>query len=166
MTKRQMIYARFEAFEEQLAHCYFLLHERFIANARLAKFWAETAMEELQHSSMLRFCRERGFMAEVDIDYEVAEHVEQLLETVKGLATDPEVSVDESFYAALLMEASELDDVYGKLTAGLAKDHRVLFDAIQASLRSHHATFAEAAAEFSGDRSLAEAFRNLGRKPS
>src|SRR5688572_8402284 len=63
MTKRQMIYAKFEGFEEQLAHCYFVLHERFIANPPLAKFWANTAMEELQHSSILRFCRERGLMA-------------------------------------------------------------------------------------------------------
>src|SRR5947209_3053407 len=63
MAKREMIYAKFEALEEQLAHCYFQLHTHFIVNPPLAKVWAETAMEELQHSSMLRFCRERGFMA-------------------------------------------------------------------------------------------------------
>ena len=64
MTKRQLLYAKFEAVEEQLAHCYFLLHERFISNPPLAKFWAETAIDELQHQSMLRFCRERGLMAD------------------------------------------------------------------------------------------------------
>src|SRR2546427_6197231 len=47
-NRRSMIYAKFEVFEEQLAHCYFMLHERFIANPPLAKFWAETAMDELQ----------------------------------------------------------------------------------------------------------------------
>jgi len=166
MAKREMTYAKFEALEEQLAHCYFQLHEHFIANPRLAKVWAETAMEELQHSSMLRFCRERGFMADVDIDFTTAENVEELLDTVKGIATDPDVSVDEAFYAALLMESSEMEEVYEQLTSALAKNHRLLFDAIQASLRSHHSTFAEAAEQFSRDRGLAEAFRNLGRKVS
>src|SRR5215813_8184753 len=65
MTKSQTVYSKFEKFEEQLAHCYFLLHERFIANPRLAKFWAETAIDELQHQSILRFCRARGLMADV-----------------------------------------------------------------------------------------------------
>jgi hypothetical protein len=166
MTKRQLVYARFEAVEEELAHCYFLLHEHFIANPPLAKFWVETAMEELQHHSILRFCRERGLMAEIEIDSETTEHVQQLLDTVAGIASDPDVSVEEAFYAALLIESSGLEDVYEKLISALAKDHRLLFDAIQASLRSHHASFAAAAAEFSCDRGIAEAFRNLGRRVS
>jgi hypothetical protein len=161
-----MIYARFEGFEEQLAHCYFMLHERFIANPPLAKFWAETAMEELQHSSILRFCRERSLLADMDIDYKTTDHVEELLDTVKGIVADPEVSVDEAFYASLLMESSELEDVYEKLIGPLAKDHRLLFDAIHASLRSHHEGFADAAEKFCGDRGFAEAFRNMGRKVS
>jgi hypothetical protein len=161
MTKREAIYARFETFEEQLAHCYFLLHERFIANPPLAKFWAEAAMDELQHCSILRFCRDRGFMADLNIDSKTADHVDQLLETVKGIATDPEVSIDEAFYASLLMESSEMDEVYGKLTSGLAKDHPLLYEAIHTSLRSHHGAFADAVEQFSGDRGFVEAFRNL-----
>ncbi len=85
MAKRNATYARFEALEERLAHCYFLLHERFIKNPPLAKFWAEAAMEELQHFSILRFCRERGVMAEVDVDLEAANNVEELLDTVKSI---------------------------------------------------------------------------------
>ena len=53
MAKRGVIYAKFEAFGEQLAHCYFLLQERFIAEPVLSRFWAEAALEELQHHSML-----------------------------------------------------------------------------------------------------------------
>jgi hypothetical protein len=166
MTKREMIYTRFEGFEEQLAHCYFMLHERFIANPPLARFWVEAAMDELQHCSILRFCRERGLMADIHIDPNVAEHVEQLLNTVKGLATDPEVSIDEAFYASLLMESSELDGMYERLTADLAKNHPLLFEAIHASLRSHHSAFADAVEEFSGDRGFVEAFKNLGRNVS
>ena len=166
MTKREMIYAKFEGFEEQLAHCYFVLHERFIANPPLARFWAESAMDELQHQSILRFCRERGLMADVDLDASTAEHVEQLLETVKGIAEDPEVTVDEAFYASLLMESSEMDDVYEKLTRALGKDHPLLYEAIHASLRSHHASFADAVEQFSGDQGFVEAFKNLRRAVS
>ena len=166
MTQRETLYAKFEGFEEQIAHCYFLLHERFIANRPLARFWAEAAMDELQHCSILRFCRERGLMADVKIEARVAEHVEQLLDTVRGLAADPEVSVEEAFYASLLMESSELDETYEKLTAGVAKDHPLLYEAIHASLRSHHGAFADAAEKFSGDAGFAEAFKNLGRAAS
>jgi hypothetical protein len=163
MTKTKGIYARFEGFEEQLAHCYFLLHERFIANPQLARFWAESAMEELEHFSMLRFCREKGLMSEIELDVEVADHVEQLLETTKGIVSDPEVSIDEAFYASLLMESSELDEIYEKLIRTLAKDHHLLYDAIRASLRSHHDRFADGAELYCGDASFAEAFRMLGR---
>jgi hypothetical protein len=164
MTKDQATYAKFEALEEQLAHCYFMLHERFIADPPLAKFWAETAMDELQHHSILKFCREHEVMTVADIGFDTIEHVEQLLETVKGIVSDPDVSVEEGFYAALLMESSEMDDVYKQLTRGLAKDHRLLYAAIQNSLRSHHAGFTEAAEEFCRDRGIAEAFRNLDRR--
>jgi hypothetical protein len=163
MTKRQLLYAKFEAVEEQLAHCYFLLHERFISNPPLAKFWAETAIDELQHQSTLRFCRERGLMADIDVDMKITGRIEDLLDTVKGIVSDHDVSVDEAFYAALLMESSELEDIYEKLTRSLAKDHPLLLDAIEANLRSHHLAFADAVEKFSGDRGLAEAFRNLGK---
>jgi len=62
MAKRNATYARFEALEERLAHCYFLLHERFTANPPLARFWMDAALDELQHSSILKYCRDRGLM--------------------------------------------------------------------------------------------------------
>ena len=166
MTKLESIYTKFEGFEEQLAHCYFLLHERFIANPPLARFWAEAAMDELQHCSILRFCREYGPMVDGKIDPTTAVHVEELLDTVKGLAADPEVSIDEAFYASLLMESSEMEETYEKLTAGLAKSHPLLFEAIHAGLRAHHGSFADAVEQFSGDRGFVEAFRNLQRSVS
>lgn len=163
MTKNEMTYAKFEAFEEQLAHCYFKLHERFIANPPLAKFWAEAAIEELQHHSILRFCRERGVMVDAGIEFTTVEHVDDLLDTVKGIVNDPDVTADEAFYASLLMESSEMDEVYEKLTRALSTDHRLLSEAIQASIRSHHAMFADAAEDFCADPGIAEAFKNIGR---
>src|SRR2546427_13090919 len=96
-NRRSMIYAKFEVFEEQLAHCYFMLHVRFIANPPLAKFWAETAMDELQHYSILRFCRERRMIAEADVDLRTIERVEDLIVIRMGIVSDHEVSVNEGF---------------------------------------------------------------------
>jgi len=167
MAKRDVIYAKFETMEEQVAHCYFLLHEHFIANPPLAKFWVEAAMDELQHNSILRFCRERGLMLDLDIDHEAIEKVEELLETVKSIVSDPEVTVEEAFYASLLLETSELDDVYQKLTGALATDHPLLYQTIQASLRTHIQGFAEGAERFCADRGFVDAFRKvLGRSSS
>jgi hypothetical protein len=163
MTIKDAIYSRFEAFEEELAHCYFMLHERFIANPPVAKFWAEAAMEEMQHFSILRFCREHRLMAEVDVDSTAANHVEELLDMVKDIVSDPDGTVDEAFYAALLVESSEMDDVYEKLTRRLAENHRILYDAIRANLRSHHDRLADAAEQFCRDSGLTAAFRELGK---
>ena len=164
MTKVDAMYSKFETFEEQLAHCYFVLHERFITNPPVARFWAEVAMDELQHSAILRFCRERGLTV---TDYEVApgmiEHIDDLLDTAKDITNDPEVTIDEAFYASLLMESSELDNIYEKLTAALAKDHLLLYQAIHANLRGHYDNFADGVDEFSGDKGLAEAFRAFGK---
>jgi len=166
MTKREAIYTKFASFEEQLAHYYFLLHERFIANPPLARFWAEAAMDELQHCSILRFCLDRGLMADAIVDSKTADHVEELLETVQGLAADPDVTINEAFYASLLMESSEMEEAYEKLIAGLAKNHPLLFEAVHASLRSHHGSFVDAIERFSGDQGFIEAFRNLRRSVS
>jgi hypothetical protein len=164
MTKVDAIYTRLEALEEQLAHCYFVLQERFIANPRLAKFWAEAAMEEFQHASILRYCRERGLtVAEFEMDPDVVQYVDELLETLKGIFTDPAVTIDEAFYASLLMESSELDEIYGKLTRALEKDHPLLYQAIQSALRGHDETFAAGANDFAEDKGLAAAFRALGK---
>jgi hypothetical protein len=149
--------------EEQLAHCYFTLHERFASNPDLAAFWADTAWEEMQHSSILRYCREQGLRADDTVNINTANHVAQLLATVKRVVQNPGVTVDEAFYVSLLMESSELDDAYEKLTRPLARHHRALFEAIHASMRSHHDKFADGAMEFSANKAYAEAFRAFAR---
>jgi hypothetical protein len=163
MTRIEQLYTRFEACEKQLADCYFLLHERFIANPRLAKFWADSAMAQLEHSSIVRFCREKGLMAEMDLGFEATNHIEQLLEETKRIARKPEVTIEDAFYASLLMESSEIDEVYEKLTRPLVKDHSRLYAVVVASLRTHHDRFADGARAFCADDTFAAAFQMLGR---
>jgi hypothetical protein len=143
-----------------------LLHERFISNPPLAHFWAEAAMDELQHFSILRFCREHNVMSDVEPDVKTTQNVEELLETVKGLVADPNISIEEGFYASLLIESSELDEIYEGLLGGLEGVHPLMYQSVRASLRSHHRTFEEGAEQFCRDRGFVEAFRNMGRSVS
>ena len=167
MTKADVVYTKYEGLEERLAHSYFVLHERFISDPGVAGFWAQAALDEMQHSSLLRFCHEHSLItdedADVEADLEVAERIEDLLDTVKTIVSDPDVTVDDAFCAALLIESSEMDDMFEKLTVPLAKGHWLLYQAIRASLRGHYDKFADAAEKFCRDRSYVEAFRNLGR---
>jgi hypothetical protein len=163
MAKLDAIYAKFEALEEELARCYFLLQEKFITNPRLARFWAEAALDELQHASILRYCRQQQLFEMEPVDRGAAERVDDLLDTVKSIVSNHGVTVDDAFYAALLIESSELDDTFRKLTRPLAKNHTLLYETIRDNFQSHHDKFAEAAAEFTNDRAYVEAFRAFAR---
>jgi hypothetical protein len=161
MRQNETTYSRFEAIEAQIAHCYFLFHERFIRNPRFSQFWLEMALQEVQHSAMLRFCREHACMAEAPLNGNGSRNVEELLDVVKGVATDPDVSMDEALYASLLIESSELEDVYEKLTTAIKDHNELLYKAIQKDLQVHQNTFAEAAAEFASRPALVRAFKLL-----
>jgi hypothetical protein len=163
MTKCADIYTKFENFETHLAYCYLLLQKRFSSHPRLASFWSHAAIDELHHCSILRFCREQERMTDVDIDREVIRRIEDVLDIVRDIATDPELSIDEAFYAAFLVESSEMDDFYEEMSSVLTEAQPLLLDNIQASLRSHHEAFAVAAEEFCCNKTFAEAFRSLSK---
>src|SRR5215831_3682912 len=127
-------YGRFEGIEAQIAHCYFLFHERFKLNPRFSRFWLEMALQELQHSAILHFCREHACMAEVDINVSASRDIEQLLGVIRGVATDPNVSMDEALYASLLIESSELEVVYEKLTSALKDYNELLYKTMHKDL--------------------------------
>ena len=100
-------------------------------------------------------------MANVEPGTTTTNNIEDLLETVKAIVSDPEVTVEEAFYASLLMESSEMEEVYERLVKALEKDHPLLYQAIHASLQSHLREFREGAERFCKDRGFVEAFRNM-----
>src|SRR5262249_54126063 len=153
----QDLYAKFESLEEEVAHCYFVFHERFLFNAPLAKFWIDAALDEMQHASILRFCREHELFGRVDDAAAIAEKIDELLDALREAATKSKIGVDEAFAAALIVESSELDEAYEKLTRPLVKAHLMLYEAIQSNLRLHHYNFVEAAEQFCRDKTYAEA---------
>jgi hypothetical protein len=159
----QDLYAKFEALEEEVAHCYFVLHEQFLFNSPLAKFWLDAALDEMQHASILRFCREHELFGQVDDAAAVIRKIDELLDVLRNTACKSKISVDAAFAAALIVESSELDEAYQKLTRPLAQTHLMLHEAIQSNLRLHHYNFAEAAEQFCRDKTYADAFTSLAR---
>jgi hypothetical protein len=157
------LYEKFEALEEQVAHCYFVFHERFLSNSRLAKFWVDAALDEMQHASILRFCREHELFGRIDDAPAVAGKIDELLDILRDAARKPNITIDDVFAAALIVESSELDEAYEKLTRPLVQAHLILYEAIQSNLRLHHYNFAEAAEEFCRDKTYADAFTSLAR---
>ena len=144
----QDIYAKFEALEEEVAHCYFVFHEHFLFNSPLAKFWVDAALDEMQHASILRFCREHDLFGHIDDAETVAKKIDELLDVLRVTASKSKISVDDAFGAALIVESSELDEAYQQLTRPLVQAHLILYEAIQSNLRLHHYNFAEAAEQF------------------
>ena len=159
----QDLYAKFEALEEEVAHCYFVFHERFLSNPPLAKFWVDAALDEMQHASILRFCREHKLFGKVDDAPGVASKIDGLLDVLRDAAGKAKITVDEAFGAALVVESSELDEAYEKLTRPIVQAHLLLYEAIQSNLRLHHYNFAEAAERFCRDKTYAEAFTSLAK---
>jgi hypothetical protein len=157
------LYAKFEALEEEVAHCYFVFHKRFLANSPLAKFWIEAALDEMQHASILRFCREHKLSGNIDDADAVAMKIDELLDALRDAVGKAKITVDEAFAAALVVESSELDEAYEKLTRPLVQAHLMLYEAIQSNLRLHHYNFAEAAEQFCRDKTYASAFTGLAK---
>jgi hypothetical protein len=162
MTSKDL-YSKFEALEEEVAHCYFVFHEQFLFNSPLAKFWVDAALDEMQHASILRFCREHQLFGPVDDAEAAAKRIDELLDVLRATASKSKISIDDAFAAALIVESSELDEAYQKLTRPLVQAHLMLYEAIQSNLRLHHYNFAEAAEQFCRDKSYAEAFTSLAR---
>ena len=100
-------------------------------------------------------------MADLELGSTSTRNIEDLLETVKSIVADPSVTVEEAFYASLLIESSELEEIYERLVNGLERDHPLLYQAVHASLQSHHRGFREGAEQFCKDRGFVEAFRNM-----
>jgi hypothetical protein len=99
----------------------------------------------------------------VDDAGEVAGKIDELLDALRDAVSKAKITVDEAFAAALIVESSELDEAYEKLTRPLIQAHLMLYEAIQSNLRLHHYNFAEAAEQFCRDKTYADAFTSLAK---
>jgi hypothetical protein len=157
------IYLRFEHFERRLALTYLRLHKRFVESPPVANFWMHAALDEVQHASILRFCRDQQVFSVAGVTMESADQIDDLLASTSAVISKDDLTLREAFYAALLVEASELDDIYGQLTIALAERHPEVYATVQLQIQRHHEQFAAAADRFVGDPAYGAAFRNLSK---
>jgi hypothetical protein len=161
MTDKTEVYSRFERFERSMALTYMRMHRRYMDNHPLASFWMHAALDEVQHASILRFCRDNHAFCLEDLDAHIADRIEDLLASVSAVFGREDLTLKEGFYAALLIEASELDEVYTVLAGGLAHRFPDIYRTVQKQIDRHHEHFASAAERFIEDAAFAAAFRNL-----
>lgn len=157
------IYETFEGFEMQAADLYVVISRRFAEHARLSWFWAEMALEELEHSSMLRLCREYGLVDDDGVNDALLGSIRDVLKRAAAAGARPGLTVTEAFRLALEIESCELERAYEKLTRPLYRPYPFLQEALHQGMRDHQRRFAKAIIEFSDDPTLAEHFETLAR---
>jgi rubrerythrin len=117
MRSPQEIYRRFIEFEEQAAGIYMQMASRFShENPELASLWLDMGMEEKQHAGLLQFCLAEKLLAtELPDEAEIAT-AEQLFARLSKEATSPGLSTESAFKIAAVMETSEINTIYDRLT--------------------------------------------------
>jgi hypothetical protein len=142
------IYDGFIRLEERSADIYLELSVRFLRDSDLSWFWVEMAMEEKQHAGLLQYCRETGICAARLPDREQILRLKKLFEELETRVVDPSISVDGAFEIAMLLEASEINEIYKTLTEPIEGPWYVLRKKIDLSVANHFDKLGEAASRF------------------
>ena len=142
------IYHGFIQFEERSAALYLELAIRFFDNLELSWFWVEMAMEEKQHAGMLQHCREAGMFA---LELPGKDQIQSLNSLFRRLETKlkkPKLTLDDAFAMAIELESSEINDIYGRLTAPIEGPAHVMRKKMELSVANHFERLHEAANKF------------------
>src|SRR5688572_22608364 len=132
------VYRRFIGFEEQAAAVYLRLASRFSPeNPEVTELWLDMGMQEKQHAGLLQFCLAEELFAAKLPDNQQIQTVQSLLARLMKEASNPEVSVEESFRIALELEASEVNTIYDALTTPMHTSTYLLHRKIVTSLPDH-----------------------------
>jgi hypothetical protein len=142
------VYEGFIGFEERSASLYLELSIRFADNPALRWFWVEMAMEEKQHAGMLQHCREAGvFAGELPGDDQVR-RLDQVFKKLEARIASPDLTLDDAFDIAIRLESSEINDIYGQLTAPIQGPAHVLRKKVELSVEDHFEKLYDAARRF------------------
>jgi hypothetical protein len=142
------VYEGFIQFEERSADLYLELSVRFMDNPALRWFWVEMAMEEKQHAGMLQHCREAGLIAGDLPHQEQIQRIDNLYNKLEKRIVAPDLTLDGAFDIAIRLESSEINDVYGKLTAPIAGPDHILRKKLELSVETHFQKLYQAARTF------------------
>jgi hypothetical protein len=142
------VYEGFIRFEERSANLYLELSIRFADPPGLRWFWVEMAMEEKQHAGMLQHCSEASvFAGTLPHDGQV-HRLDQVFRELEARITAPDLTLDDAFDIAIRLESSEINDVYGQLTAPIQGPAHVLRKKVELSVEDHFEKLYEAAQRF------------------
>jgi rubrerythrin len=142
------VYDGFIALEDRSAAFYLELSVRFFDNPELSWFWVEMAMEEKQHAGMLQHCREAGVFASELPDKQQLERLNALFRRLEARLCEPKLRVDDAFEMAIELETSEINDVYGRLTAPIDGPAHVMRKKMELSVAGHFERLSQAASKF------------------
>jgi hypothetical protein len=142
------IYEEFIRFEERCAELYLELSVRFFDNPDVSWFWVEMAMEEKQHAGMLQYCREVGvFAVEVPGDEQVR-RLNRLFDRFETRLKLEKLTVDDAFGLAIELEASEINEIYSRLTAPIEGPVHILRKKMELLADRHFDRLRDAANRF------------------
>jgi len=142
------IYDGFIRFEERSAALYLELSVRFFDNPEVSWFWVEMAMEEKQHAGMLEHCREAGVFASELPGKEEIQKLTTLFRDLEARLASPQLTLDDAFGMAIELENSEINDVYGRLTAPIQGPAYVMRKKMELSEANHFDRLRKAAGKF------------------
>ena len=162
----QQLYDVFISFEERSADFYLDLSVRFMDNVELSWFWVEMAMEEKQHAGLLQYCLETGICAAQLPGREQILHLKNLFEDLDRRVADASLSLDGAFEIAMLLEGSEINEIYKALTAPIEGPWYVLRKKIALSVGNHFEKLEEAARRFGASSEIQKRLSMLSSRAS
>ena len=144
------VYRRFIDFEEQAAAILLRMASRFSPeNPELTAVWLNMAIQEKQHAGLLQFClAEELFAGTLPDDKEILS-IEALFSRLTKEASNPDLSVEESFRIAVQLEKSEVNLLYDHLTKPIHGSPYLLRRKIAISLPDHLENLLQEARRFS-----------------
>ena len=164
--KTQQIYDGFIRFEERSAEIYLELSVRFLDDIDLSWFWVEMAMEEKQHAGLLQYCRETGIFATQLPGREQILNLKALFDDLEARVTDRKLDIDGAFEIAIILESSEINDIYKNLTEPIEGPWYVLRKKIDLSVRNHFEKLEASARRFNTSPELQQRLAALSKRSS
>jgi hypothetical protein len=152
----RVLFERLADFERRVRHLYLGLGDRVTFPAEIRFFWNCMAEDEQHHLAILE--RSVGLLdlmaAPPHVDAAQLDRVEATVRAAEATLSHPEVSSDDAFRQALLVEGSELNRLDAAWFAGFAPPLRVLLQAMTPEEDIHLRRLVEAVHAYSKDKAL------------
>ena len=155
------VYDIFIRFEDRSAELYLDLSVRFFADPELSWFWVEMAMEEKQHAGLLRYCRDANVFTTQLPDASEIQKLAALFSRLQRSILNESLTVDAAFEIAILLETSEINDIYRRLTAPIQGPQHILQKKLEISVEHHFRKLLAAAQKYGVSSGLLDRLAQL-----